>query len=358
MLGLLGIFGAVFAGFMADGVLNAESKMKSDDEDDGPDTRSPSNEEGADHGFLDFLDTAPTTAPTIDGLAEDDMLDSDSTDMPPPAPDNRLIFGADDDDILTGDTGADAIFGGNGGDLLGGRDGDDVIDGGEGEDHIDGGSGADSLRGGAGDDVLQGLDGDDEIEGSSGDDWLAGHMDDDLLQGDEGADSLMGGSGDDTLIGGEDDDWLAGGYGDDALQGRSGSDTLDGNAGNDTLLGVDPENPKDSDGADFLNGGTGDDTLLIGAGDYAHGGEGADTFALGDWIGDGEVAHISDYNPDEDDIVVLYDATAHPDPHIALISEDGSNDATVLLDGIPLAVIANGAGLSVDALKLMPSNSF
>jgi len=313
MLGLLGIFGAVFAGFMADGVLNAESKLKSDDEDDGPDTRSPSNEEGADHGFLDFLDTAPTTAPTIDGLAEDDMLDSDSTDMPPPAPDNRLIFGADDDDILTGDAGADAIFGGNG---------------------------------------------DDEIEGSSGDDWLAGHMDDDLLQGDEGADSLMGGSGDDTLIGGEDDDWLAGGYGDDALQGGSGSDTLDGNAGNDTLLGVDPENPKDSDGADFLNGGTGDDTLLIGAGDYAHGGEGADTFALGDWIGDGEVAHISDYNPDEDDIVVLYDATAHPDPHIALISEDGSNDATVLLDGIPLAVIANGAGLSVDALKLMPSNSF
>jgi hypothetical protein len=126
---------------------------------------------------------------------------------------------------------------------------------------------------------------------------------------------------------------------------------------------------EDDDGPDKIEGGSGedddrlaygcgDDALLIGAGDYAHGGEVANRFAIGDWVNDGDIAHISDYNPDEDDIVVLYDATAHPDRHIELISEDGSGDATLFLDGIPLAIITNGAGLSVDALKLVPSNSF
>lgn len=174
--------------------------------------------------------------------------------------------------------------------------------------------------------------------------------------GGEGDDTLLGGSGDDALDGGEGADWLSGGYGNDVLSGGAGQDTLDGCAGNDTLWGFDDQDQ--SDGGDFLNGGTGDDVLMIGAGDFAHGGEGADDFVLGDWIGDGDVAHISDYNPNEDDIVVLFDAVAHPDPHVELITEDGSDDATVLLDGIPLAVIANGAGLSVDALTLMPSHSF
>ena len=126
--------------------------------------------------------------------------------------------------------------------------------------------------------------------------------------------------------------------------------------GNDTIWGFDPDNPSDSQGIDFLNGGTGNDTLMIGAGDYAHGGEGADQFTLGDWIGPGDCAHISDYDPAEDDIVILYDAAAHTDPQVELITEAGSGDATVMLDGIPLAVIANGSGLTVDALKLMPAN--
>lgn len=145
------------------------------------------------------------------------------------------------------------------------------------------------------------------------------------------------------------------GFGGDELHGGSGTDTLDGNAGNDTLWGYDAQDPTNSEGADFLNGGKGDDHLMIGAGDYAYGDEGSDSFAIGDWLGDGEMAHISDYNPDEDDIVVMYDETAHPDPHLELLTQEGSDDATVMLDGIPLAIIANGAGMNISALTLMPS---
>jgi hypothetical protein len=96
---------------------------------------------------------------------------------------------------------------------------------------------------------------------------------------------------------------------------------------------------------------------MIGAGDYADGGEGADVFTIGDWIGEGEFAHITDYNSSEDEIVVVYDALAHPDPQIELITEEGFPDAVVWLDGIPLAVITGGAGLTVNALTLMPSHS-
>jgi Ca2+-binding RTX toxin-like protein len=360
MLGLLGLFGALFAGYVADGVMASHSKSSDDSAD-------------SDENHTEFFESesAPETTSSIEAFlvaqsnsatpaAEDPLLDSDSSDIPASEPENQTILGNSGDDILTGGTGDDIINGDDGVDLLGGRDGDDLIDGGEGEDHIDGGEGADTLLGGLGDDVVQGNDGDDVMAGGDGSDVLSGHMDNDQLDGGDGEDSLLGGSGADTLNGGGAADWVAGGYDDDVLYGGGGQDTLDGNAGNDTLWGFDPDAPQNDTGddTDFLNGGTGNDTLMIGAGDYAHGGDGADEFTLGDWIGEGDFAHISDYNPDEDDIVVLYDAAAHPDPHVELVTEEGSNDATVLLDGIPLALITDGAGLTVSVLTLMPSNTF
>ncbi|WP_415233500.1 calcium-binding protein [Pseudorhodobacter sp.] len=359
MLGLLGLFGALFAGFMADGVMSVGSKSESDDtaEDGSFSEASPAAGDEAE-GTVDLLDIATSAAP----LEADDPSGFDVTDTPPteaePGPENLTLTGGDGDDILTGNAGADTISGGDGVDLLGGRDGDDLIDGGAGDDYIDGGSGADTLLGGDDDDFVQGNDGNDLLDGGNGNDSLAGHMHNDNMTGDIGDDSILGGDDDDTLSGGEGDDWLAGGYGNDELHGDAGQDTLDGNAGNDTIWGFDANNPTNSQDADFLNGGTGEDTLMIGAGDYAHGGEGADQFTIGDWIGDGGFAHITDYNPDEDDIVVMYDSIAHPDPFIELVTQEGSGDATLLLDGIPLALIADGAGLSVEALTLMPSNLF
>jgi Ca2+-binding RTX toxin-like protein len=358
VLGLIGVFGALFAGFMADAVMSSTSGTQAEDgSEDGAEDEvaldNPSQDGPGD--VLEFASNASS-------WQADDADMAESTDTPAAPPEDIEIIGSDSDDILTGHAGADTISGGAGGDLLGGRDGDDVISGGAGQDYIDGGAGNDSLAGDAGDDAAQGHDGNDLMTGGAGNDTLAGHMGDDALHGDEGEDTLLGGSGADEMDGGEADDWLAGGFGDDVLQGGAGSDTLDGNDGNDTLWGFDPVDmaagtPDAGDDADFLNGGGGDDTLLIGANDHAHGGEGADSFAISNWIGEGEFAHIADYNPQEDDIVILYDITAHPDPQIEVITEDGSDDATVWLDGIPLAVIANGAGLTVDQLTLRPSNA-
>lgn len=362
MLGLLGIFGALVAGYMADSVMTSTTKSDGAEPDEASENSAQAAIAADNTASVDLLDMASVTPPP-EGPApdstepEDDMRKADSTDTPPPEPENLSLLGGTGDDILTGDRGADTVAGGAGNDLLGGRGGDDMIDGGTGKDHIDGGAGADTLFGGDDDDVVQGNDGNDLIEGGRGNDALAGHMDDDQLSGNEGIDSLLGGSGNDTLSGDDGDDWLAGGFGDDALHGGSGSDTLDGNADNDTIWGYDQQDPENSNGTDFLNGGSGEDTLMIGAGDYAHGGEGADRFTIGDWIGGGECAHISDYSPGEDDIVILYDETAHPDPHVEVLTEEGSDTVTVTLDGIPLAVIANGAGLGLGALTLMPSSS-
>ncbi|NCO17021.1 MAG: calcium-binding protein, partial [Alphaproteobacteria bacterium] len=145
-------------------------------------------------------------------------------------------------------------------------------------------------------------------------------------------------------------DWLNGGYDNDILHGDQGSDTLDGDFGNDTLIGHDA-GAADTE-VDFLNGGEGDDLLIVGNGDYASGNQGADTFALGDWLDQGEFARIQDYDPAEDQIVVVYDALVHPDPVLTLEQQDGSDDVTVLLDGLPLGLIAGGAGLTADAIQL------
>ncbi|WP_050526909.1 calcium-binding protein [Pseudorhodobacter aquimaris] len=351
MLGILGLFGAVFAGFMADGVIATKAKLDGDDSADPEDNAPESGDENSD--TVDLLDIANQNSdPYVDASG------TESSDAPVPPPLDIELTGSSYDDILAGEAGADTIDGEDGDDLLDGRDGDDVISGGNGHDYIGGGAGNDDLRGGAGNDVVDGHDGNDLMAGGTGDDSLSGHMGDDSLSGDEGDDTLLGGSGSDMLKGGDGDDWLAGGFDDDALFGDEGADTLDGNDGNDTLWGVDAENPNDSLGTDFLNGGAGDDTLMIGAGDWAHGGEGEDSFALNSWLGSDNLAHILDYKPSEDEIVVLYDAEAHPDPHVELLTDEDSEDATIMLDGVPLAVIANGANLTIDALKLTPSNNF
>ena len=163
---------------------------------------------------------------------------------------------------------------------------------------------------------------------------LCGHEGDDGNAG-AGRDTLIGGTGDDTLDGGEDDDWLAGGEGSDLLIGGRGSDTLDGGEGSDTLYGAFPEG--DDGAADFLNGGNGDDLLVLGAGDHGSGGAGADVFALGQWLGEGGFATITDYDAAEDRIVLVYDAAVHAAPQLKLVPLEGTEDVKILLDGRPWA---------------------
>ena len=133
--------------------------------------------------------------------------------------------------------------------------------------------------------------------------------------------------------------------------GGHGSDTLDGNDGNDTLWGEGPTS-KDDHATDFVNGGAGNDELHLSSGDYGNGGEGSDQFVLDDIHHGDPVAQITDYNPHEDSLVVLYDAHLHPDPDVTVHTAEGSSDATVMLDGMPVATVQGGAGLNASDIML------
>jgi Ca2+-binding RTX toxin-like protein len=164
-----------------------------------------------------------------------------------------------------------------------------------------------------------------------------------------GDDSLGGGGGDDRLTGDEGNDVLAGGSGADLLGGGRGSDEVEGGDGADTLWGGDA-GTSDAD-ADFLNGGTGDDLLFLGAADYGNGGDGADVFALQDLRAGDPVAQITDFNPSEDTIVVIYDAALHPQPVLSLDQPEGG-PTTLLLDGVPLVNLGTVSGIDLGAIQL------
>ena len=260
---------------------------------------------------------------------------------------------------LDGGAAADVLSGGGGGDTISGHDGSDLIDGGAGDDWIEAGNGNDAIWAGGGDDDIWGDDGNDTVQGQAGDDVLTGDAGNDSLAGCEGDDSLTGGTGNDTLLGGEgddwldgdaDDDWLSGGIGNDSLVGGQGSDTLDGDIGDDWLSGLDGDNQDPA--TDFLNGGAGNDQLVLGAGDYASGGEGEDEFILQSWPGETAVTQISDYNPSEDQLVIVYDATVHSDPVLTIGPNDGGPGQVVYLDGAKIAVI-NGAEVGLADIRLV-----
>ena len=154
--------------------------------------------------------------------------------------------------------------------------------------------------------------------------------------------ALHGDEWDDTLEGGSGKDQIAGGAGDDYLSGHDGDDSLWGDAGNDLALG--------GAGADVLDGGAGDDMLHLGAGDYGNGGAGADSFVLHDFAAGSPVAQITDFNPDEDGLVIYYDQAMHPDPQLSLQTGDGAS--VLLLDGVPLVSLANGAVPDLSTITL------
>jgi Ca2+-binding RTX toxin-like protein len=323
MLALFGFLGIAGAGFLLDAFL-ARNETSEDSEDDAhaPDDREPRGTVG-------------------------DLLQTVGRDVAAPPPD---AVGTDENDKLAGDALDNQIDGRGGLDQILGREGDDRLSGGWGGDHLWGGSGRDDLTGGSGDDNLRGEGGADRIAGNAGDDQLSGENGRDTLSGGAGNDSLLGGSGDDRLTGQQGDDWLNGGFGNDRLVGGEGSDTLDGDFGDDHLIGH-HDGPSE-DKADFLNGGAGNDVIEPGSGDYANGGEGRDLFRLGGWIAAGEAAQVTDFDPEQDQIEVLYDPAAHPDAELTIEHDPETGAAHLLLDGRRLAVVQNGAALTTEAIRL------
>lgn len=355
MLGLLGLMGAVMAGFMVDALMARDPDEAGEGEEDQAPEEAGEADYGAEGDLLADEGEAEAAAQPGSplGLARPGAATEghpQSDDLGTPADQDQTLSGGAGNDILTGQGGNDAIDGGSGNDLLGGRAGNDMLEGGRGEDWVRGGDGHDTLLGGRGDDDLQGEAGRDLLNGAKGDDALAGGQGGDRLLGGNGDDTLNGGAGADRLRGGTGQDELQGGLGHDRVIGGMGSDAVDGNEGNDSLWGGRLDT--DDHEADFLNGGAGEDVLHLGAGDYGNGGEGADRFELCDIALGDPVVQITDFDPEEDSLVLLYDAETHADPEISVVTEEGSADATVVLDGVPVARVLGGAGLSAADVML------
>jgi len=334
MLALLGVMGALFAGIMAESVMSSN--------DDGEGNQDPEED-------VDIADTGNLLDEEEEWSVDpgpDPELDPVSDDVPDAPVEAMVLEGDSAADILAGQDNDDEITGAQGDDQIDGRAGDDRIEGDAGDDHALGGDGDDQMFGGTGNDGLHGQDGQDRLSGGEGADTLSGHEGDDLLTGGGGGDSLLGGGGDDALSGGTGDDWLAGGYGEDALAGGAGSDTLDGNAGDDRLDGSGDAFP------DFLNGGDGDDSLVLGKGDIATGGEGTDSFSLRDWMEEGGIAAISDFDAEGDELVVVYDAAFHTNPHLTSETAEDTGDVTILLDGNPVAIVAGAGAVDLSQIRL------
>ncbi|TDE36020.1 calcium-binding protein [Antarcticimicrobium sediminis] len=316
--------------------------------------------------------TGDTTAD--DGLAEDPGLETGG------ASDGLILSGGPGVDFLAGGDGNDSLDGAAGPDQLNGYGGDDWLDGAAGDDQLFGEAGDDTLYGGGGADQLHGGYGADSLFGEAGQDQLFGHDGADLLDGGAGADRIEGGLGDDVLWGGAGDDSLQGAEGDDLIVGGAGVDTLFGGWGDDTLSGLEPgEGPDtanpvagtdtgpdtsdaDPDGlagsdflnADFLNGGAGADTIVTGAGDVVTAGEDGDSIVLGDWILDGEAAELTDYNPAEDQLTLVWDMKSDPDPEIEVLADPLTPGLShILVNGGELAHVYSSGAMSAGDIELV-----
>jgi len=319
MSGLLGLLGLLMAG-----VIGGSVAFRTDtdaDDDEAPDT--------AEDGAQDRV--------ARDGTGQ--LWDAVPDAVADPAP---VV-----DAQLSASMSAQGITGTDGNDGLEGDDSDETLLGLDGDDQMNGAGGDDTMSGGAGHDSMQGGFGHDVMSGDAGHDSMAGHEGDDSLAGGDGDDTLLGGGGDDTLEGADGDDWLAGGLGNDLLVAGPGINTLDGDFGDDTLVGAFFGAP--DEGGSFLNGGEGDDVLMIGAGDVASGGTGADMFALSaDAAG---MARIMDFDLSQDELLVVYDA-ASAAPAVTLTAGELPDEVVLMVDGVPLATVVGGSGLTPDAVRL------
>lgn len=149
------------------------------------------------------------------------------------------------------------------------------------------------------------------------------------------------------LIGTNDAELLVGGAGNDGLLGSAGADTMMGAAGNDALVGADDED------ADLLMGEDGDDSLTLGAGDTAMGGAGEDAFTLADFGPNTPPSIIADYSADDDHIVLMYDPEIHPDPVVETTAIEGTDDMSVMLDGVQIAIVQGAPGLTQANIQLL-----
>lgn len=248
------------------------------------------------------------------------------------------------------------IDGGRNDDVMSGGEQDDVMRGRRGDDDMSGGGGNDKMKGGRGDDDMDGGDGNDRMNGGHGNDAMDGGDGNDKMRGGRGDDDMDGGAGNDTMKGGNGDDTINGGDDDDMIESGLGNDEVNGGDGNDHILSIswggepvpaqDPcaqvEDDEPLDDDDVITGGEGADTFtfrwLIDAKDEIldkHRDEngnvdyqqvaGENGATHDHWVEDGGDKTITDFNPDEDELVF----EGHTVNLVGTIHEDFDGDGTV-----------------------------
>jgi Ca2+-binding RTX toxin-like protein len=88
---------------------------------------------------------------------------------------------------------------------------------------------------------------------------------------------------------------------------------------------------------EVLHGGAGDDQLYFSDGDEAIGGTGADTFGM--IFSDAGTAQISDFDPDEDNVVLYVDDLSEDTARIvSYVANTDAGNITISLDDTPTLV--------------------
>ena len=62
--------------------------------------------------------------------------------------------------------------------------------------------------------------------------------------------------------------------------------------------------------------------------------------------------HITDYDPGEDQLVIVYDAAVHTDPTLSIGANEGGPGQAIYIDGAKVAVV-NGASVGLSDIRLV-----
>ncbi|APE42663.1 hypothetical protein BOO69_03930 [Sulfitobacter alexandrii] len=303
------------------------------DDDDTVETPDPETPDEVVNGTEGDDILAATGSETVNGGAGNDSLTTNAGSV------GAVLNGEADNDDLQAEGGNSTLNGGEGDDRLFATDTSDgaVLNGDDGRDDLRAGGTAPTLNGGEGDDSLYNDDAVDAVlNGDGGDDFFGLQTDQDL-EGNggtgndvfeafiEGGDvRLNGGEGDDDFIVGGEGGVIHGDAGDDVIYIESAGAEAFGDDGNDDLAVRVVLDAGAADAASTLAGGEGADSFTIELYDPARPADPQDDDL-------GVVTHISDFDPQEDNLVLdLRGSGSQVNGISTTPSEDGSYlDVTV-----------------------------
>ena len=196
--------------------------------------------------------------------------------------------------------------------------------------------------------------------GTDNDEVIVGNHSDNVIHGGEGNDSIFAGTGNGYL-----NNWKNYHGGSDVLNGGAGDDYIvaEGGEFNDYNDGSSPIEVRRTLHVDTLDGGEGNDTLIAMNGGTLTGGEGADVFVINQnmryvdddaYFGDNldpDPIIITDYNPNEDVIVVGYlgDHAGFGGPENAQVTVEAREDgqgSDILISGTVVATVIGSETLT------------